>query len=49
MMVGLAIRFDDNRALGDWVVNEKKLGGSLESLISAIQGKRFAVWALVRT
>ena len=29
-------RFDDNRALGDWVVNEEKLGGSLESLISAI-------------
>lgn len=23
-------RFDDNRALGDWVVNEEKLGGSLE-------------------
>ena len=22
-------RFDDNRALGDWFVNERKLGGSL--------------------
>ncbi len=39
-------RFDDNRALGDWVVNEKKLGGSLESLISAIheRGLQFGLW-----
>ena len=39
-------RFDDNRALGDWVVNEKKLGGSLESLISAIHGRglQFGLW-----
>ena len=39
-------RFDDNRALGDWVVNEEKLGGSLESLISAIhdRGLQFGLW-----
>ena len=32
--------------LGDWVVNEKKLGGSLESLISAIheRGLQFGLW-----
>ena len=27
-------RFDDNRALGDWVVNEEKLGGPLNDLIT---------------
>ena len=27
-------RFDDNRALGDWRVNEEKIGGSLSELIS---------------
>ncbi|WP_179194366.1 alpha-galactosidase, partial [Bacillus sp. S1-R2T1-FB] len=39
-------RFDDNRALGDWVVNEKKLGGSLESRLSAIHERdlQFGLW-----
>lgn len=38
--------FDDNCVLGDWVVNEKKLGGSLESLILVIyeRGLQFGFW-----
>ncbi|MGT2929664.1 alpha-galactosidase [Streptococcus dentasini] len=39
-------RFDDNRALGDWWVNEEKLGGSLNQLIADIHAKglRFGLW-----
>ena len=39
-------RFDDNRALGDWVVNEEKLGGSLADLISEVhaRGLQFGLW-----
>ena len=39
-------RSDDNRALGDWFVNEKKLGGGLAPLISAINalGLKFGIW-----
>ena len=32
-------RFDDNRALGDWVVNEEKLGGPLNDLIAEVHAK----------
>lgn len=39
-------RFDDNRALGDWVVNEEKLGGSLSQLIEQVHAKglQFGLW-----
>lgn len=39
-------RSDDNRALGDWQVNEAKIGGSLADLISEIKGKglKFGIW-----
>ncbi len=39
-------RSDDNRALGDWFVNEEKLGGSLGSLIQKINGLglKFGIW-----
>lgn len=39
-------RFDDNRALGDWTVNEEKLGGSLTDLISEVhaRGLQFGLW-----
>ena len=39
-------RFDDNRALGDWFVNEDKLGGSLTELISEVhsRGLQFGLW-----
>ncbi|MDY3025191.1 MAG: alpha-galactosidase [Streptococcus hyovaginalis] len=39
-------RFDDNRALGDWTVNEEKLGGSLSALISEVhdRGMQFGLW-----
>lgn len=39
-------RFDDNRSLGDWSVNEEKLGGSLPQLIKAIheKGLKFGLW-----
>ncbi|WP_019786971.1 alpha-galactosidase [Streptococcus sobrinus] len=39
-------RFDDNRALGDWWVNEEKLGGSLNQLIADIHAKglKFGLW-----
>lgn len=41
-----ANRCDDNRALGDWQVNEQKLGGSLDSLVSEVNkiGLRFGLW-----
>lgn len=39
-------RDDDNSSLGDWYVNEKKLGGSLSELIRRVheQGVRFGIW-----
>ncbi|WP_322175848.1 alpha-galactosidase [Acutalibacter caecimuris] len=39
-------RSDDHRALGDWQVNEGKLGCSLEELISQVnaQGLKFGIW-----
>ncbi|MBQ8618035.1 MAG: alpha-galactosidase [Clostridia bacterium] len=37
---------DDNAGLGDWVVNEKKLGGTLSDLIERVHalGLRFGIW-----
>ncbi len=39
-------RSDDFRALGDWSVNEEKLGGSLSQLIRRVNdlGVKFGVW-----
>lgn len=39
-------RDDDNSGLGDWFVNEKKLGGTLGNLIKRINdlGVRFGIW-----
>ncbi len=39
-------RDDDFSGLGDWVVNEKKLGGSLPDLVSRINdlGLKFGIW-----
>ena len=39
-------RFDDNRSLGDWVVNEEKLGGTLANLIDEVHAKglKFGLW-----
>lgn len=39
-------RNDDNSSLGDWKVNEKKLGGSLGELITRINGLgvKFGLW-----
>lgn len=39
-------RNDDYRALGDWYVNEKKLGGSLSELIEGVNalGLKFGIW-----
>ncbi|MCQ2475130.1 MAG: alpha-galactosidase [Clostridia bacterium] len=39
-------RFDDRRALGDWQVNEEKLGGPLSYLIERINalGLKFGIW-----
>ena len=39
-------RDDDNSGLGDWFVNEKKLGGTLGSLIQKINdlGVKFGIW-----
>lgn len=39
-------RFDDNRALGDWWVNEEKLGGTLKELIDEVhqRGLQFGIW-----
>ena len=39
-------RDDDNKGLGDWYVNEKKLGESLGSLIEKINrlGLKFGIW-----
>lgn len=39
-------RSDDRRALGDWIVNESKLGGSLKELIAEVKsmGLQFGIW-----
>ena len=39
-------RNDDNSSLGDWQVNEQKLGGSLAQLIDRVheQGAKFGIW-----
>ena len=39
-------RDDDNSGLGDWFVNEKKLGGTLGNLIKKINdlGVKFGIW-----
>ena len=39
-------RNDDNSSLGDWFVNEKKLGGTLGQLIERVnaQGVKFGIW-----
>lgn len=39
-------RDSDNESLGDWYVNEQKLGGSLGALIAAVhdKGLKFGIW-----
>lgn len=39
-------RFDDNRALGDWFVNEEKLPGGLKRLVDGVNalGMKFGIW-----
>ena len=39
-------RFDDNRALGDWFVNEEKLPGGLGYLVQEVNklGLKFGIW-----
>lgn len=39
-------RNDDNSGLGDWTVNEKKLGGTLSELVEKInaRGLKFGIW-----
>ncbi len=39
-------RYDDNRALGDWVVNEEKLRGGLKYLVDEVNklGMKFGIW-----
>lgn len=39
-------RDSDNSGLGDWIVNEKKLGGTLKSLVEEINklGMKFGIW-----
>lgn len=39
-------RFDDNRALGDWVVNEDKIKGGLKHLVDEVNslGMKFGIW-----
>ncbi len=39
-------RIDDFRALGDWTVNEGKLGGSLHDLVERVNalGLKFGIW-----
>ena len=41
-----ANRHDDRRSLGDWQVNEEKLGGTLGQLIAAVNdaGLQFGIW-----
>ena len=39
-------RKDDLRALGDWTVNEQKLGGPLKQLVDYVNsvGLKFGIW-----
>ncbi|WP_167957109.1 alpha-galactosidase [Anaerosporobacter faecicola] len=39
-------RYDDNRALGDWFVNEEKIEGGLKSLVDEVNalGMKFGIW-----
>ncbi len=39
-------RYDDNRALGDWFVNEEKLSGGLKYLVDEVNklGLKFGIW-----
>ncbi|MGN0505405.1 MAG: alpha-galactosidase [Lachnospiraceae bacterium] len=39
-------RYDDNRALGDWEVNEEKLPGGLKYLVEEVNklGMKFGIW-----
>ncbi|WP_310604647.1 alpha-galactosidase [Anaerosporobacter sp.] len=39
-------RYDDNRALGDWFVNEEKIEGGLQSLVEEVNalGMKFGIW-----
>ena len=39
-------RYDDNRALGDWDVNEEKLPGGLKYLVDEVNklGMKFGIW-----
>lgn len=39
-------RFDDNRSLGDWVVNENKIKGGLKYLVDEVNklGMKFGIW-----
>lgn len=39
-------RYDDNRALGDWIVNEEKLRGGLKYLVDEVNklGMKFGIW-----
>ncbi len=39
-------RYDDNRALGDWFVNEEKLPGGLKYLVEEVNklGLKFGIW-----
>lgn len=39
-------RNDDNSSLGDWTVNEEKLGGTLAQLIDRVHGEgmKFGIW-----
>ena len=39
-------RFDDNRALGDWFVNEEKIKGGLKYLVDEVNklGMKFGIW-----
>ena len=39
-------RYDDNRALGDWFVNEEKLPGGLKYLVDEVNklGLKFGIW-----
>ena len=39
-------RYDDNRALGDWIVNEDKIKGGLKFLVDEVNklGLKFGIW-----
>ncbi len=39
-------RYDDNRALGDWIVNENKITGGLKHLVEEVNklGMKFGIW-----